>query len=502
MLENMGFRVVNERTFNITSGRGRQRPPHLAARHDARARQTAGESISSISIRRSRRCSWRCARLHRDPTATTGCPAAGLAWRDIGTAAGAVALSAPGAHPLCAGLHRGRADRHSGDRAAIVKLFHAASTRIGRTRRRAEAEGRARAHRDRARGRLQPRRGPHPAPLRQRSTRRCAPTSSRSARTGSRRARSRSSSIRPRSTACRRRARPRDLRLRPRVEGVHLRFGKVARGGLRWSDRPQDFRTEVLGLVKAQQVKNAVIVPVGAKGGFVPKRCRRRPRPRGRGWRRAPRATSFHPHAADAHRQLVGDDRIVPPANVVRHDGDDPYLVVAADKGTATFSDTANASRPSAWLLARRRLRLRRLGRLRPQGHGHHRPRRLGGGEAPLPRDRRRHPDDALHRAPASATCPATSSATACCCRRRSARRRLRPPRHLPRSRSGSGEEPSPNAQRMFALPRSSWADYDKSLISKGGGIFRAGQVHRRSRPQMRSRCSASTRRSRSPQPS
>jgi glutamate dehydrogenase len=127
----------------------------------------------------------------------------------------------------------------------------------------------------------------------------------------------------------------------PRVEGVHLRFGKVARGGIRWSDRPQDFRTEVLGLVKAQQVKNAVIVPVGAKGGFVPKWL-----PVG-GTREAIAAEGiaayklFIDSLLDVTDNLVGD-KVVPPDNVVRHDSDDPYLVVAADKGTATFSDTAN----------------------------------------------------------------------------------------------------------------------------------------------------------------
>ena len=128
----------------------------------------------------------------------------------------------------------------------------------------------------------------------------------------------------------------------PRFEGIHLRGGKVARGGLRWSDRPEDFRTEVLGLVKAQMVKNAVIVPVGSKGGFVLKMA---------------------PPAADREAYLkegvacyqnflrglldVTDNLVkgvvVPPQNVVRHDADDPYLVVAADKGTATFSDYANA---------------------------------------------------------------------------------------------------------------------------------------------------------------
>uniref|UniRef100_UPI003FA7A870 NAD-glutamate dehydrogenase n=1 Tax=Pelomicrobium sp. TaxID=2815319 RepID=UPI003FA7A870 len=128
----------------------------------------------------------------------------------------------------------------------------------------------------------------------------------------------------------------------PRVEGVHLRGGKVARGGIRWSDRMEDFRTEILGLMKAQMVKNAVIVPVGAKGGFVVKQ----------------------PPTVDDREALLEEGvacyctfirglldltdnreagRVVPPPDVVRHDDDDPYLVVAADKGTATFSDIANA---------------------------------------------------------------------------------------------------------------------------------------------------------------
>jgi glutamate dehydrogenase len=127
----------------------------------------------------------------------------------------------------------------------------------------------------------------------------------------------------------------------PRVEGVHLRFGKVARGGLRWSDRPQDFRTEVLGLVKAQQVKNAVIVPVGAKGGFVPKQLPAGPRDAVQAEGTAA-YTLFVSSLLDITDNL-GPEGVIPPANVIRHDGDDPYLVVAADKGTATFSDTANA---------------------------------------------------------------------------------------------------------------------------------------------------------------
>ena len=128
----------------------------------------------------------------------------------------------------------------------------------------------------------------------------------------------------------------------PHVEGVHLRFGPVARGGLRWSDRRDDFRTEVLGLVKAQQVKNAVIVPVGSKGGFYPKQL---PKQAGsEAWRaegvRAYR--TFLSGLLDITDNLDADGAVVRPARVISYDGDDPYLVVAADKGTATFSDIAN----------------------------------------------------------------------------------------------------------------------------------------------------------------
>jgi glutamate dehydrogenase len=128
----------------------------------------------------------------------------------------------------------------------------------------------------------------------------------------------------------------------PRFEGIHLRGGRIARGGLRWSDRREDFRTEVLGLMKAQNVKNTVIVPVGSKGGFVLKR--------------SPPAADRDAFFAEGVRCYQGFingllditdnldvDRVVPPERVLRYDDDDPYLVVAADKGTATFSDTANA---------------------------------------------------------------------------------------------------------------------------------------------------------------
>jgi len=128
----------------------------------------------------------------------------------------------------------------------------------------------------------------------------------------------------------------------PRMEGIHLRGGRVARGGIRWSDRREDFRTEILGLMKTQMVKNAVIVPVGSKGGFYVKR------PPLNGTREQVQAEGIACYQTlirgllDITDNYVGSD-IKPPANVVRHDADDPYLVVAADKGTATFSDIANA---------------------------------------------------------------------------------------------------------------------------------------------------------------
>ncbi len=134
----------------------------------------------------------------------------------------------------------------------------------------------------------------------------------------------------------------------PRVEGVHLRFGPVARGGLRWSDRREDFRTEILGLVKAQAVKNAVIVPVGAKGGFVVKQ------PPATTGDAAVDRDAFRAEGVECYRRFIGGlldltdnldtatNAVIPPQGVRRRDGDDTYLVVAADKGTATFSDIAN----------------------------------------------------------------------------------------------------------------------------------------------------------------
>ena len=151
--------------------------------------------------------------------------------------------------------------------------------------------------------------------------------------------------------------------------------------------------------------------------------------------------------------------------------GDDPYLVVAADKGTATFSDTANAISAEHGYLARRCFRERRLGRLRPQEDGHHRARRLGSGEAAFPRNGCRHHGHAFHRG-------RRRRHVRRCLRQRhaalagdQARRRLRPPRHLHRSRAGCRGDLA-ERRRLFDLPRSSWQDYDRSTISKGGGVF------------------------------
>jgi glutamate dehydrogenase len=137
----------------------------------------------------------------------------------------------------------------------------------------------------------------------------------------------------------------------PRFEGIHLRGGRIARGGLRWSDRREDFRTEVLGLMKAQNVKNTIIVPVGAKGGFVVKR------PPENGGRDAIFAEGVSCYKSFINGLLdvtdnLDSDEVLPPLDVVRYDDDDPYLVVAADKGTATFSDTANtiATERHFWL--------------------------------------------------------------------------------------------------------------------------------------------------------
>jgi glutamate dehydrogenase len=257
----------------------------------------------------------------------------------------------------------------------------------------------------------------------------------------------------------------------PRVEGVHLRFGPVARGGLRWSDRREDFRTEILGLVKAQMVKNTVIVPVGAKGGFY---CKRLPDP-------AVSRDNWLAEGVACYQTFISglldvtDNRVagetVPPPRVVRHDGDDSYLVVAADKGTATFSDVANgvAKAYGFWL-----------------GDAF-----ASGGSAGYD-----------HKAMGITARGAWESV------RRHFRERGIDTQSQDFTCVGIGDmsgdvfgngmllsehirlvaafdhrdifiDPDPDAavsyaerRRLFELPRSSWADYDASLISEGGGVF------------------------------
>ncbi|MDP3653205.1 MAG: NAD-glutamate dehydrogenase [Rhodoferax sp.] len=270
----------------------------------------------------------------------------------------------------------------------------------------------------------------------------------------------------------------------PRVEGVHLRGGKVARGGLRWSDRREDFRTEILGLVKAQQVKNTVIVPVGSKGGFVLKN--------------APPASEREAYMAegvacyklflsgllDLTDNLVKGET-VPPVNVVRHDPADPYLVVAADKGTATFSDIANSvsAEYGFWLGDA-------FASGGSVGYDH---KKMGITARGAWESVKRH-----FRALSvnTQTTPFTVAGIG----------------DMSGDVFGNGMllsehiqlvvafdhrhifiDPTPDAarsfaerQRLFALPRSSWDDYDKSLISEGGGIYARGAKSIKLSPQAR----------------
>ncbi len=257
----------------------------------------------------------------------------------------------------------------------------------------------------------------------------------------------------------------------PRVEGIHLRGGPIARGGLRWSDRRDDFRTEVLGLVKAQKVKNTVIVPTGAKGGFYPKQL-----PSGvnrEAWLAEGTESYkiFIRALLSLTDNLAPDGTNIPPAGVVCHDAPDPYLVVAADKGTATFSDTANAialdhgfwlgdafasggrvgydhkamaiTAKGAWISVARHFR--ELGvdvqkdPVRVAGVGDMSGDVFGNGMLLSETIRLVAAFDHRH----------------------------------------FFFDPEPDAaasfkerQRMFALPRSSWDDYDRSVISAGGGVF------------------------------
>ncbi|HEY0291700.1 MAG TPA: NAD-glutamate dehydrogenase [Hansschlegelia sp.] len=255
----------------------------------------------------------------------------------------------------------------------------------------------------------------------------------------------------------------------PRVEGVHLRFGKVARGGLRWSDRPQDFRTEVLGLVKAQQVKNAVIVPVGAKGGFVPKRLPAGPR---EAW--FAEGTEAYKVFINAMLDVTDDldrDALIPPPSVVRHDGDDPYLVVAADKGTATFSDAANAIAESRgfWLGDA-------FASGGSVGYDHKAMGITARGAWEAVKRHFREMDFDIQTTPFTVVGVGDMSGDVF-----GNGMLLSPAIKLVAAFDHRDIfiDPSPDPavsfeerKRLFALPRSSWADYDRTTISAGGGVF------------------------------
>ena len=256
----------------------------------------------------------------------------------------------------------------------------------------------------------------------------------------------------------------------PRFEAIHLRFGRVARGGIRWSDRQEDFRTEVLGLVKAQDVKNSVIVPAGAKGGFV---CKQLPDPSDR--------AAYAEEGLACYRLFisamldvtdnVGDDTVVPPSGVVRHDGDDPYLVVAADKGTATFSDVANeiANAYGYW-----------LGDAFASGGSH------GYDHKKMGITARGAWESVRFHFRSLGTDVDTDDFTVIGIGDMSGdvfgngmllSTHIKLVAAFDHRHLFLDPDPDPTVsfaerQRLFALPRSSWADYDTSLISEGGGVW------------------------------
>ncbi|MEL7539975.1 MAG: NAD-glutamate dehydrogenase domain-containing protein, partial [Pseudomonadota bacterium] len=257
----------------------------------------------------------------------------------------------------------------------------------------------------------------------------------------------------------------------PTVEGVHCRFGPVARGGLRWSDRRDDFRTEILGLVKAQQVKNAVIVPVGSKGGFYPKQL-----PQG-GSREAIRDAgveaykTFITSLLDLTDNLI-DGTVQHPERTTIHDGDDPYLVVAADKGTATFSDTANeiSMAHGFWLGDA-------FASGGSAGYDH---KKMGitarGAWEAVKRHFRERGKDIQSEPFTVIGCGDMSGDVFGNGMLLSKQIRLQAAfNHMHIFVDPDPQDPEKlwqERKRMFDLPRSSWMDYDASLISPGGGIF------------------------------
>ncbi|HTN35270.1 MAG TPA: NAD-glutamate dehydrogenase [Marinobacter sp.] len=256
----------------------------------------------------------------------------------------------------------------------------------------------------------------------------------------------------------------------PRVEGVHLRGGKVARGGLRWSDRFEDYRTEVLGLVKAQQVKNAVIVPVGAKGGFVAKQL--------------PDASdrdAFRAEGVEAYKTFIRgllditdnlvNGAIVPPERVVRHDEDDHYLVVAADKGTATFSDIANglSADYGFWMGDA-------FASGGSNGYDH---KKMGitasGAWVSVERHFREmgiNPGTDEFTAIGIGDMAGDVFGNGLLCSEKTRLVAAFNHIHIFIDPSPDSAKSYKERKRLFEMPRSAWTDYDAKLISKGGGVF------------------------------
>ena len=347
LLENLGFQVVNERTYRIAPAGASEARARLAARHDPGARRRRHRSTSPRSRIRSRRRSWPCSAGSPNPTASTAsCSKPGSAgatspWCGRSGATCARSASPTAQNYLAATLARHGAIAATDRRACSTR----ASTRAPRAdaprpKPRCAPRSRSCSRRSRASTRTA-----SCAASSTSSRRRCAPTSSR---LDAQRPAAPDDRLQVRCAGDRRPAAAagrstRSSSIRPRVEGVHLRFGTVARGGLRWSDRPQDFRTEVLGPRQGAAGQERRHRAGRRQGRLLPEAAAAGRRPRRPGSPRAPRATSIFVRTLLDLTDNIDGDRVVPPPDTVRHDGDDPYLVVAADKGTATFSDIANA---------------------------------------------------------------------------------------------------------------------------------------------------------------
>ena len=255
----------------------------------------------------------------------------------------------------------------------------------------------------------------------------------------------------------------------PDVEAIHLRGGRIARGGIRWSDRPEDFRTEILGLAKAQNVKNAVIVPVGAKGGFVPKKLPSGPR------------EAIQDEAIRAYKLFISSlldltdnalaGSIEPPADTVRRDGDDPYLVVAADKGTASFSDIANglSEQDHFWLGDA-------FASGGSAGYDHKKMAITARGAWEAVKRHFREADVDIQTTPFTVLGVGDMSGdvfgNGMLLSRQIRLVAAFDHRDIFIDPEPDAETSFKERERLFRLPRSSWQDYDKTLLSSGGGIY------------------------------